>query len=98
RFGADYHVAHLTGLEGRYLDYTTLQPHDIPAAAPDGLEARLATRPGEALFLAPPTSPSPGAPAARYIDYLPFGPLPGRGLHWESTFFTRRLTPVTMVR
>ena len=97
-FGAGYHVAHLTGLEGRYLDYTTLRPHDIPAAAPGSLEARLATRPGDALYLAPPPGPVADAPAARYIDYLPFGPLPGRGLHWESTFFIRRITPVTMVR
>jgi len=98
RFGADYHVAHLTGLAGRYLDYTTLQPHDIPPAVPDGLEARLAAHPGDALYLAPPRTPGRDAPAARYIDYQPFGPLPGRGLHWESTFFIRQLTPVTMVR
>ena len=98
RFGADYHVAHLTGLAGRYLDYTTLEPRDIPPAAPDGLEARLAAHPGDALFLAPPRAPARDAPAARYIDYQPFGPLPGRGLHWESTFFIRQLTPVTMVR
>ena len=97
-FGADYHVAHLTGLEGRYLDYATLLPRDIPAAAPGSLEARLATRRGDALYLAPPHAPLADAPAARYIDYLPFGPLPGRGLHWESTFFIRQLTPVTMVR
>ncbi len=98
RFGADYHVAHLTGLAGSTLDYTTLHPADIPAAAPGSLEARLAQRPGDALFLAPVKTPSPDAPAARYIDYQLFGPLPGRGLHWESTFFIRRLTPVTMVR
>ena len=98
RFGADYHVAHLTGLSGRILDYATLQPVDIPAAAPGTLEARLARRPGDALYLAPATTPSPDAPAARYIDYQLFGPLPGRGLHWESTFFIRRLSPVTMVR
>ena len=98
RFGADYHVAHLTGLGGRYLDYGTLQQAEIPAAAPGSLEARLAQRPGDALFLAPAPPPSPDAPAARYIDYQLFGPLPGRGLHWESTFFIRRLTPVTMVR
>lgn len=98
RFGADYHVAHLTGLGGSILDYTTLHPADIPAAAPGSLEARLAQRPGAALFLAPVEAPSPDAPAARYIDYQLFGPLPGRGLHWESTFFIRRLTPVTMVR
>ena len=97
-FGADYHVAHLTGLGGRYLDYATLQPHDIPAAAPDSLEARLATRPGEALYLAPPRAPDADAPAARYLDYQPFGPLPGRGVHWESTFFIRAITPATMVR
>jgi len=97
-FGAAYHVAHLTGLEGRYLDYETLRPQDIPAAAPDGLEARLATRPGAALYLGPPAGPVPDAPAARYMDYLPFGSLPGRGLHWESTFFIRRITPVKMVR
>jgi len=97
-FGAAYHVAHLTGLEGRYLDYETLRPHDIPAAARGGLEARLATRPGAALYLAPPAGPVADAPAARYMDYQPFGPLPGRGLHWESTFFIRRITPVKMVR
>jgi len=96
--GAGYHVAHLTGLEGRYLDYETLQPRAIPAAAPGSLEARLATRPGAALYLAPPKALAPDAPAARYIDYLPLGPLPGRGLHWESTFFIRAITPVTMVR
>ena len=98
KFGTDYHVAHLTGLAGRYLDYTTLQPHDIPAAPPDSLEARLAQHAGDALFLAPPKAPSADAPAARYIDYQPFGPLPGRGVHWESTFFIRQLTPVTMLR
>ena len=98
RFGADYHVAHLTGLGGRYLDYTTLQPADIPAAAPGSLEARLAQQPGDALFLAPAAAPATDAPAARYIDYQLFGPLPGRGLNWESTFFIRRLTPATMVR
>ena len=98
RFGADYHVAHLTGLAGRYLDYTTLQPHDIPPAAPGSLEAHLAQHPGDALYLAPPRALAGDAPAARYIDYQPFGPLPGRGLHWESTFFIRQLTPVTMVR
>ena len=97
-FGAAYHVAHLTGLEGRYLDYETLRPRDIPAAAPGGLEARLATRPGAALYLGPPAGPIADAPAARTMDYLPFGPLPGRGLHWESTFFIRRITPVKMVR
>jgi erythromycin esterase len=97
RFGADYHVAHLTGLSGRYLDYTTLQPQDIPAAPPGTLEARLAQHPGDALYLAPAKAPAADAPAARYIDYQPFGPLPGRGLHWESTFFIRQLTPVTMV-
>jgi erythromycin esterase len=97
-FGAGYHVAHLTGLAGRYLDYTTLQPHDIPAAAPDSLEARLATHPGAAQYLAPPRQPVADAPPARDIDYQPFGPLPGRGLHWESTFFIRAITPVTMVR
>ena len=96
RFGADYHVAHFTGLAGRYLDYATLQPHDIPAAAPGTLEARLAQQPGDALFLAPSTSPVADAPAARFIDYQPFGPLPGRGVNWESTFFIRQLTPVTM--
>jgi erythromycin esterase-like protein len=98
RFGAGYHVAHLTGLAGRYLDYETLQPHVIPAAAPDSLEARLARHAGDALYLAPPDGSAADAPAARYIDYMTFGPLPGRGLHWESTFFIRRLTPVTMVR
>ena len=98
KFGADYHVAHLTGLAGRILDYTTLQPADIPAAAPGTLEARLARRPGDALFLAPVKTPAPDAPAARYIDYQLFGSLSGRGLHWESTFFIRRLSPVTMVR
>ena len=98
RFGADYHVAHLTGLGGRYLDYTTLQPADIPAAAPGSLEARLAQQPGDALFLAPVAAPATDAPAARYIDYQLFGPLPGRGLNWESTFFIRRLTPAMMVR
>ncbi len=98
RFGAGYHVAHLTGLEGRYLDYTTLQPRDIPAAPPTSLEARLAQQPGDALYLAPPASADADAPAARYIDYQPFDPLPGRGRHWESTFFIRRLTPVTMTR
>jgi erythromycin esterase len=97
RFGADYHVAHLTGLGGRYLDYTTLQPADIPAAAPGSLEARLARQPGDALFLAPVERPAAAAPPARYIDYQLFGPLPGRGLHWESTFFIRQVTPVTMV-
>ena len=96
RFGADYHVAHFTGLAGRYLDYATLQPHDIPAAAPGALEARLAQQPGDAQFLAPPASPVADAPAARFIDYQPFGPLPGRGVNWESTFFIRQLTPVTM--
>ena len=95
-FGADYHVVHLTGLAGRYLDYATLQPRDIPAAAPGTLEARLAQQPGDALFLAPPASPVADAPAARFIDYQPFGPLPGRGVNWESTFFIRQLTPVTM--
>ena len=98
KFGADYHVAHLTGLAGRYLDYTTLQPADIPAAPAAGLEARLAQHAGDALYLAPTTTPPSDAPPARYIDYQPFGPLPGRGLHWESTFFIRQLTPVTMVR
>jgi erythromycin esterase len=98
RFGADYHVAHLTGLAGRYLDYTTLQPHDIPATPAASLEARLGRRPGAALFLPPPAAPAADAPAARYIDYQLFGPLPGRGLHWESTFFIRQLTPVAMVR
>ena len=97
-FGADYHVAHLTGLAGRYIDYATLQPRDIPAAAPGTLEARLAQQPGDALFLAPPASPVADAPAARFIDYQPFGPLPGRGVNWESTFFIRQLTPVTMLR
>ena len=97
-FGAGYHVAHLTGLEGRYLDYATLQPRDIPAAAPDSLEARVAKHAGDALYLAPPAGPVADAPPARYIDYLPFGPLSGRGLHWESTFFIRRLTPVTVLR
>ena len=96
RFGADYHVAHFTGLAGRYLDYATLQPNDIPAAAPGTLEARLAQQPGDALFLAPPASPVADAPVARFIDYHPFGPLPGRGVNWESTFFIRELTPVTM--
>ena len=98
KFGADYHVAHLTGLAGRYLDYATLQPAAIPAAPAASLEARLAQRAGDALYLAPTTSPPSDAPPARYIDYQPFGPLPGRGLHWESTFFIRQLTPVTMVR
>ena len=97
-FGADYHVVHLTGLTGRYLDYATLQPHDIPAPRAGSLEARLGQRPEAALFLPPPGAPSVDAPAARYADYAPFGPLPGRGLHWESTFFIRQLTPVTMVR
>jgi len=97
-FGAAYHVAHLTGLGGRYLDYTTLRPRAIPAAPPGSLEARLATRPDAALYLAPPAGPLADAPAARYTDYQLFGPLPGRGRHWESTFFIRRLTPVTMVR
>ena len=98
RFGAGYHVAHLTGLEGRYLDYQTLRPRDIPAAPRGSLEARLATRRGSALYLGPAPGPVPDAPPARYMDYLPFGPLPGRGLHWESTFFIRRITPVKMVR
>ena len=98
RFGAGYHVAHLTGLEGRYLDYTTLQPRDIVVAPPGSLEGRLAEHPGAALYLAPPPEPAADAPPAHYLDYQPFGPLPGRGLHWESTFFIRQLTPVTMVR
>lgn len=98
RFGADYHVAHLTGLAGRYLDYGTLEPRDIPVAAASSLEARLAAVAGAALYVPPATSSTPDAPAARYIDYQPFGTLPGRGLHWESTFFIRQLTPVTMVR
>ena len=96
RFGADYHVAHLTGLAGRYLAYTTLEPRDIPAAAPGTLEARLAQQPGDALFLAPPASAAADAPAARFSDYQPLGSLPGRGVNWESTFFIRQLTPVTM--
>jgi hypothetical protein len=89
---------HLTGLAGRYLDYTTLQPHDIAAAPAGSLEARLGQRPEAALFLPPPTAPSTDTPMARYIDYEPFGPLTGRGVHWESTFFIRQVTPVTMVR
>jgi erythromycin esterase len=97
-FGADYHVVHLTGLAGRYLDYATLQPDDIPAAPAGSLEARLGQRPEAALFLPAPLAPSADAPAARYANYEPFGPPPGRGVHWESTFFIRQLTPVTMVR
>ena len=97
-FGADYHVAHLTGLAGRYLDYGSLQPRDIPPAAPGSLEARLAATPGDALYLPPAKGAPADAPPARFIDYTPFGTLPGRGVNWESTFFIRRLTPVTMVR
>ena len=97
-FGTAYHVAHLTGLAGRYLDYATLRPRTIPAAAPGSLEARLATRAEAALYLAPLAGPLADDPAARTIDYQLFGPLPGRGRHWESTFFIRQLTPVKMVR
>lgn len=45
----------------------------------------------------PAGRPIASLPAARYLDYQPFGPLPGRGLHRESTFFIRQPAPVTMV-
>ncbi len=98
RFGADYHEVHLTGLAGRYLDYKTLKPQDIAAATPGSLEAILATTPGGALYLPPATHVDAEAPPARFMDYENAGALPGRGMNWESTFFIRQLTPVTMVR
>lgn len=104
RLGRAYYVLNPTAFEGRWLDDASGQPREMAAAAPDSLEAVLATAdPAGFIFVDEPRQPVPGLEAmpARAVD---FGPpwagmaVNGLGRHWDGVFYIRTMTPVTMVR